>query len=230
MRTVVRARKRVYVSHVAAVHRSAWKAPLHRVGVLRSTIGWSTRVLRVSPYSRIYIPLLRGNTTKSTTVTGGSIFHGEGHTACLFSHAERGDPSSSIAMIFHKVNSSTASFSIWQISERSSFVGKSATSRKRWANNSLLLFRNARGVSLERLHTRYRKERNSTCLRSIYKVSCHCTLGGETGSTSFSNVPNRERVLPTKTFKTGLFRQVTRTFRVDGRGEVRWVEERNTTR
>jgi len=43
------------------------------------------------------------------------------------------------------------------------------------------------------------------------------------------NVPNRGPAVSTRTFKTKLF-QVTRTFRVGGRGEVRWVEERNTTR
>lgn len=62
MRTAVRARKRVYVSHVPAVHRSAWKAPLHRIGVLRDRPACA-RTPRVSLHAYLHssITVIRQN-------------------------------------------------------------------------------------------------------------------------------------------------------------------------
>lgn len=100
--TTMRARKRVYVSHVLAVYRSAWRASLlHRVRG-PSPLGRPAHI-RVSPH--VFTLFYYGNAAEST-VTGGSIFHRESIVRRLFRAREtrRSSPFSFFAMIFCKVN------------------------------------------------------------------------------------------------------------------------------
>jgi len=84
-------RKRVYVSHVLAAHRSAWKAPLRRAPGFfapRSTC------LHPCVPPRVFTLLYYGNTVESSTVT--RYFIGEGDVdVSFFAHARYDGPSPS---------------------------------------------------------------------------------------------------------------------------------------